>query len=570
MGRFLRDRAKRLANLDATHTDQDYDLKELDLARTRRFNELLIPNKVPPEIRNQIAGYLCAPILFYNRRYFDGLRAHWFPAHIHKLPVSIFLEGIANWYRSKKIIIELPDFTPSSLADREPRWPSAIHIHDAAHEFSFWCAPPFMSRDMTTSSSARYLDLDDFEACPFWLFSSITIRIPPPPPDQASLIMNWNRLRYIGHALHSSLSRPAEKKREKDFHYLRFLRNPLPDIRIQFLEQASRSWLDSQGELRVSLDTVGHFIDDGSDEQPPDLVFLLRALAPVRGARSMRIDTPFNMPLSEQGRNFSVKWFENKQAQKYPFGEYMELGGWNDRESFEWLQRCELVLHMTLHSLDSKLAPYLRLEQMAHLDRLAIFRLFNHASRYGDHVQIAFCKQIKAIILHRCMHRPRKLCPCSVCSLVIDTWKWNFNSQDVLRRWNIPGAQIRKRDIEGPWKRFWVKLKHDWEQEFQAVHDRLQIASTAGKIKTLDEIEGFQRLLVNDCTYSWAELFFNHTNAPWDWRLVPDTIHWRDKYSIQAWLEEWPEGIANEVSATQAEKARRCEWVRRALEVLSE
>ena len=148
----------------------------------------------------------------------------------------------------------------------------------------------------------------------------------------------------------------------------------------------------------MTLDTVGHFLNDGSDEQPPDLVFLLRALA-----------------------------------------------------------------------------PYLRLEKMAYLDPLALFRLFNHASRYCDHVQRSVCKHLKVIILHRYMYTPRKLCPCLVCCC---PWATDDNppprgrstqiSQDLLRHWNIPGAQMWKSDMRWSWRSVWLRLKQDWEQEFQS------------------------------------------------------------------------------------------------------
>ena len=98
------------------------------------------------------------------------------------------------------------------------------------------------------------------------------------------------------------------------------------------------------------------------------------------------------------------------------------------------------------------------------------------------------------------------------------------------------------------------------------MHDRLQIAGKA-KTETLDEIEGFQRslLVIDYCPYSTAELFYHNTNTTWEWhRVVPGAFFWKQKFDTRPWLEEWPDDIANEVSAMQAEKAWRCDWVRRA------
>ena len=195
----LRGRAERQANLDYIQL----------------IKNLRIPDNIPQEIRDQIAGYVCAPKIYHEKIHHEKgdfhLRANWSPNHF-ALPPSILHAGLAAWYGSKKLIIELPDFIPSSWDADNPCWPSAIHIHDTTYELSFWCAPPFLSQPSIAASSIHHLSLEDFERCPFWLFSSITVQIPPPSTDPASLIMNWSRLKYIGHAIHKSWDSLAQRR----------------------------------------------------------------------------------------------------------------------------------------------------------------------------------------------------------------------------------------------------------------------------------------------------------------------------------------------------------------------
>lgn len=60
-------------------------------------------------------------------------------------------------------------------------------------------------------------------------------------------------------------------------------------------------------------------------------------------------------------------------------------------------------------------------------------------------------------------------------------------------------------------------------------------------------------LVIDYCPCSTAELFYHNINTTWEWhRVVPGAFFWKQKFYIRPWLEEWPDGIANEVSATQA------------------
>lgn len=69
------------------------------------IKELRIPESVPQEIRDQIARHLCAP-KFHHYSYYGDLRADWFLA-LGTISPSILRAGVAAWYGSKELIIEL-------------------------------------------------------------------------------------------------------------------------------------------------------------------------------------------------------------------------------------------------------------------------------------------------------------------------------------------------------------------------------------------------------------------------------------------------------------------------------
>lgn len=460
----------------------------------------------------------------------------------------------------------LPEFMPSSLGADDSRWPSAIHVHDASHELSFWYAPPFLSQLSLAASSPQYLSLDDFEQCPLWLFSRITIRISPPSLDPASFIMDWNRLKYTGYVLHNSWSLLARRRDSLEFCGIKLPGTSLPAVNIQFLEHASYSWFDSRGELRTSLNVVRQFLSDGTDQVSPDLVLLLRALAPVRGARSMNIDIPFRLPISEDERNFSVKWFSNIHAQKHQFGEYMELGAWADRESIEWLQRCQLILHQALHRLDSKLAPYLRLEQLAFIDHMTVSQLCHHASRYSKDIYTMACKYMKSIMLCSYTLSPRKgsgVCRC-LGSPRGPRKVWSAIALPVTGE-NVPEWFDCLLDKSQLWISAWIKAKGLWEKEFQEVYQKLQAADTSREVITLDQVEGFRRPrrprrhnYNSESEENWGDSTSTYYSVSNRCRCTCFTPDLDRGYCLESWLKEWPKGIIRTVSTVQKAEEEHC------------
>lgn len=70
---------------------------------------------------------------------------------------------------------------------------------------------------------------------------------------------------------------------------------------------------------------------------------------------------------------------------------------WNDLLSFHWLTRFEMYLHRLLHYLDTPVAPFLRLEQMATASHIQHKRITRYAVRYKQYSDI--CQHADAVMV---------------------------------------------------------------------------------------------------------------------------------------------------------------------------
>ena len=191
------------------------------------------------------------------------------------------------------------------------------------------------------------------EECPFHLFRALHVRVSPPDPrhpDPAKLIMDWNRLQSITRILHSA-------------------KNDLPQVRLDFSGASNRSWFNIKGEPVCSHPDLSELRSD-SDAKVSDLMLLIGALIPLRRAPSLTLQEP-SRRLLDVDCLICLEDLEESAVKDCEWGDDIQDHGWDDEAWIDWLDCCGLRLHRLLHSLDTPVAPFLRMEQFASLTHFA-------------------------------------------------------------------------------------------------------------------------------------------------------------------------------------------------------
>ena len=347
-------------------------------------------------------------------------------------------KALSNLYGQRDLIFELPCFVPHKL--REDDWPSALIIRDSLGTFVRRFAPGFLCSRVALSSVLEHRNL---ELCPFHLFRSIKIDVhSPAPEDPAELLTTWNRLRWIVQMLAMS-------------------RDGLPHVSIRFLDGPGRRWR-RKGKFRCSHEDFEDLAvtRDGSSS---DISILLGALSSLRRARGIDFQGPPNALLDKEYA-LMLNWLQTSAIKTCKWGDYLHPV-WHDWHFIAWLESCELRFHRLLHCLDTPIAPFLRLEQLAsmtHFKKEQLMlqsetnRSFPH--RY-DVVDLMVQLISGAFVL--CPRRPNNPCNCvtqyfcnydTQCYPAICDSKWQYNYWVARRR--LKEAKVisdlsKMNDVEG-------------------------------------------------------------------------------------------------------------------------
>ena len=367
--------------------------------------------KIPKELRLHILEYVVEieSTMFSN----------WFRQRIFRVCRQLHSEAITVLYTTRDLTFELPDFNPERPHPKR-LWFSCIDTRiQNEHLYTFF--PNFLrpgeigfrSRPDSPASDLNFYD------CPFHLFRALRIEVPAPDPaDPAQFIMTWHRLYWIGRMLGKA-------------------RQGLPDVRLIFIETPGRSWFNaSDGLLSLSHQDLLALSTDVAG-RPSDLTLMLWALSPLRRARSISIRLPQGAE-EDDACKLHVDWLRESAVKDIPFGANIDPEEWSDWMFAESLDHCELRMHLLLSHLETPIAPYLRLEQMASLTHFACYRLYylsyiisgfptrdETAEAVGDIINSALVKYPP----------PREFCPCCV-----ETWsdgEWPEECAGISRavRW---------------------------------------------------------------------------------------------------------------------------------------
>ena len=519
---------------------------------------------LPEEIRSLIYSFLVEPQ--FKRLLSGRTRIDWQSRLVDGLPEDMRNQGLQAYYGRKKLIIDLPDFEPHSLRGvicngvYEYEWPSEIHFHDQHNELSFWVVPSFFSQVDPDASASKYVNHHCVQECPSYRFSEMIINIPPPKSgDMAQLIMNWNRLRCIRHILAGAFNR-------KTFQKTAFKPDSkgLPPVKIVFLEDHStgRSWFDVNQNL-IRSNHPGIAPDKGHEA---DLLTLLRALTPVRGSPLLTIEP--SLPESVRQRSFiaafSAAWIANPEAQKHRFGEYMDAQC-DDLKAYTWLTGFEVLFHRVLHELDTPIAPFLRLEQMASVSHFDFSRLSHFVT-----LNRRICKTFEPSLYF--------LLAVQYCSFTLSPWE----GRGVCRCRNSPGAKIDMdhilRSSDGSWMPrdtnvdlclrniHWTDYRtnfNEWKEEFIRVQTRLRNANATAQSDNLEVIlDQIARFDLRPYSESTTALEFHHSKSPSKSMCCACYIPMGPDGQVrEAWIHEWQDGIIHD-----EQTLRSCEavhWCRR-------
>ena len=409
-----------------------------NMSQITTFTDTMLPSlmTIPKELRLHILDYL------FNTKVWRYNTKGWFLQPILKVCRQIRGEAISTFFGTRDLIFDLPDFIPHKLRNEE--WPSAIDVHDQHDSLSIRFAPTFLRDSSLSTNERKYTWIERLKACPFHLFRRICIKIPPPDPDDpAQLIMNWSRLRSIARVLGAAKA-------------------GLPSVQVIFLETPARSWLSS-GKLTLSSSKFQPLQFEG-DNEISDLIILLRALAPLRSARDITIQTP-PLFLSEphESHPYALDWLKKSATKTRKWGEYMDLD-WDDMKSIWWLDHCELILHQLLHELDTPIAPFLRLEQFASLTHFEHTRLCTHS--YGAHLHSSVCAQAEKFMdaLLRC-------------AIVFSPTRRPVNCMCDIDPWISCFEICPSRCPESGGFKGWLSRRKQWSKSFDKKLSKLQKAA---------------------------------------------------------------------------------------------
>ena len=313
---------------------------------------------LPKEIRLQIFGYLIN---------FDSLKAgKWFAHTIFAISRQAREDAISTIYGTRDLIFDLPKFAPHFLGFGG-EWPSMVHIHDQYNTFATSLPPRFLCPGVFDYKD----NLERLERCPFHLFRTIEIEIyPPNPEDAAELIMTWNRLRFITRILQKS-------------------KKGLPQVRVAFSESATSSWFGSNGKLNVSHSDLAVLQIIKTDEVS-DLMLLMGTLMPLRYVRDLVLRTSFSDSKQvDYTCEVLIEDLMESAARNCKWGSNLHLE-LDDLFYIHWLERCDLQFHDLLQSLDTPIAPFLRLEQLSSLRHFEFYK-FDTLSRECGGFPLSTC-----------------------------------------------------------------------------------------------------------------------------------------------------------------------------------
>lgn len=221
-------------------------------------------------------------------------------------------------------------------------------------------------------------------------------------------------------------------------------------MQLAFIETSDRSWF-RDGKLTLShpeLLALQMFADD----RVSDLSLLLETFVSLRRARSVDIRLP---PLSEADHSCLelAEWLR-EDAVKPPY----ERGWFDDDSLYSWdyvehLEHCELRLHLLLSTLESSIAPFLRLEQLASLTQFTCYRLavFTEKNASFDGLENNMYATLNDMFSYAVA-----LCPYGFGDCGCDDWnksrglhncgeKWMCRGSWDARRWLL---LMKQRDIE--------------------------------------------------------------------------------------------------------------------------
>ena len=290
--------------------------------------------KLPAEVRSQIFSELCVP---FNSVTSGETTIHqqWYPDD-SLLPREISSEGVRAYYGGKKLILEFPELTrgPAGQEYRQVYWPSALLMHDTDHEFFLELGATARNEYHGLVQLRGFVGLSTILDCPFQLYSSITIKIPP-YRDSLGLVVNWSRLRLIGHILSENFLMPQRFKGA----------DRPPQVNIVYEDNESWSWFDEDNNPKLSPEFSESLRLDGLDSPVSDMVILLRALSPIRDLASIKIQLPDGFPRSEFERMFSAAWFVAPESWED------RLTGSMDKHIVLWLKLCEKAMSAYLEEL---------------------------------------------------------------------------------------------------------------------------------------------------------------------------------------------------------------------------
>lgn len=350
----------------------------------------------------------------------------------------------------------------------------------------------------------------------------------------------------------------------------------LPPVRVVFLEdeKSGTSWFDKDGKLKISIPLPAELLLGEEREQSSDLLLLLRALAPVRGSNKFFVEP--TLPNSFQNLDFSLAWMAQNSTQKQRFGECIDMR-WNDALSFHWLTRFEIYLHRLLHNLDTPIAPFLRLEQMATVSHHKHQRISRYAARYRQTSEI--CRGADDIMtaVGSCAFALAPAQGLSLCQCV-NSAKGLTDTNDKAHACCVLGfGEYCTRSCGAQnYQDLYDTQSKNWEDEFVALRRRLLslngcILTDDGRFVTknfqplnspitLGQIFGFKHNINDRPTTAWE---FNNIGNRCGC-FIPKALPKQGTRNLQktrrsdpeAWIKAWPYGIIHDKGIIRSYRAR--------------
>ena len=348
-------------------------------------------------------------------------------------------------------------------------------------------------------------------------------------------------------------------------------------MKIVFVEdeQSGATWFDKSNRLKTSLPLPAELLLGEEREHSSDLLLLLRALAPVRGSSKFSVEP--TLPDSFQNLDFSLAWMSRNSTQIQRFGEYMDMQ-WNDLLSFHWLTRFEFYLQRLLHYLDTPIAPFLRLEQMATASHTRHIRIDLYTER--NRLSSEICEHASDVIgaIGRCAfafapEHGRSLCSCA----------WSSGAQTSANGCVFEGCALSFPDYNQwvcPWlghEDHFNTAYQSWQEEFKAVRRKLLLANghtltDEGRISTTNfqplhppitlgqaHRYGFERYIESRPTKARKFNDFHDLCECFTPTTLPEEEEQKSRSERradpEAWIKAWPCGIVHSEQLVRSYRA---------------